>query len=246
MYRNGAVKGDRVSGATDRQTVEKRWIHRDNVRAWVAAGITVPLSTVLIVGIVLLTDRLPGILTRSFLSWDLFGLIYAALTVFAFRKVNSSDLPGLLQREGAQRSRWRRYLLGGGDGPGFAVTLAVVALGGAALLPRLDAFTSPANETLLAGTLIVAVAMSWFVVVLSYAVHYARKNAEHPGLRFPDDGAHGFTDYFYFSLTVATTFGTTDVMVTTTRMRRTVAGHSALTFLFNTIIIALLVTALSR
>jgi len=40
------------------------------MRAWVAAGITVPLSTVLIVGIVLLTDRLPGILTRSFLSWN--------------------------------------------------------------------------------------------------------------------------------------------------------------------------------
>ncbi|MBA3411175.1 MAG: hypothetical protein H0U15_10155 [Geodermatophilaceae bacterium] len=61
------------------------------MRAWVAAGITVPLSTVLIVGIVLLTDRLPGILTRSLLSWNLFGLVYAALTVFAFRKVDPSD-----------------------------------------------------------------------------------------------------------------------------------------------------------
>ena len=137
-------------------------------------------------------------------------------------------------------------LLGGGEGPGLAVTLAVVALAGAALLPRLDAFASPGNETLLAGSLIVAVVMSWFVVVVSYAVHYARTNAEHPGLRLPDEGPHGFTDYFYFSLTVATTFGTTDVMVTTTRMRRTVAGQSALTFLFTTIIFVLLVTALSR
>jgi len=137
-------------------------------------------------------------------------------------------------------------LLGGGEGPGLAVTLAVVALAGAALLPRLDAFASPGDETLLAGSLIVAVVMSWFVVVVSYAVHYARTNAEHPGLRLPDEGPHGFTDYFYFSLTVATTFGTTDVMVTTTRMRRTVAGQSVLTFLFTTIISVLLVTALSR
>lgn len=89
-------------------------------------------------------------------------------------------------------------------------------------------------------------AISWFVVVVSYAVHYARKDAEHPGLRFPDEGPHRFTDYFYVSLAVARTFGTTDVAVTTTRMRRTVSGYSALTFLFNTIIIALLVAALAR
>jgi len=230
----------------DSQTVEKRWIHRDNVRAWVALAIALPVSVGLLFASIAVTDRLPGQLIGTYLLWDLFGIFYAALTVSAFRNVDPSELPGLLHREGAHRSRWKRYLLGGGDGPGLAVTLAVVALGGAALLPRLEAFASPGNETLLAGSLIVAVVMSWFVVVVSYAVHYARKNAEHPGLRFPDDGQHGFIDYFYFSLTVATTFGTTDVMVTTTRMRRTVAGHSALTFLFNTIILALLVTALSR
>lgn len=185
-------------------------------------------------------------MTATFLFWDAFGIIYAVLTLVAFRSVEPAALPGLLRREGALRTRWKRYLLGGGDGPGFAVSLAVVALGGAALLPRLEVFTSPGNETLLAAALIVAVVMSWFVVVLSYTVHYARKDAEQPGLRFPDDGLHGFTDYFYFSLAVATTFGATDVDVMTTRMRRTVAGHAALVFLFNTVIIALLVTALTR
>lgn len=161
-------------------TVEKRWIHRDNVRAWAATGITVPVSVAIYLGIVVVTDRIPGTLTSSFIAWDVFGVIYAVMTLSAFRSVNPNDLPVLLRREGAQRTRWKRYLLGGGDGPGTAVTLSVVALGGAALLPRLDALTSPANEILLAGTLIVAVVMSWFVVVLSYAVHYARKHSEHP------------------------------------------------------------------
>lgn len=235
-----------MSGSIDQQAVNKRWIHRDNVRGWVAMGITLPVYFALLVGITVLTDRRVDYLTSIFIVWIVFGVVYAALTLSAFRGVDPIDLPGLLHREEAQRTRWKRYLLGGGDGPGFAVTLAAVALGGAALLPRLEAFTSPANETLLAVTVTMAVIVSWFVVVLSYSVHYARKDAEHPGLRFPDDGQHGFTDFFYFSLTVATTFGATDVMVMTTRMRRTVAGHSALTFLFNTIIIALLVSALSR
>lgn len=174
-----------MSGAVDPQTAEKRWIHRDNMRAWVALAITVPVSFALYFGIVILIDRPLDQLTATFIFWDLFGVTYAVLTLVAFRGVHPNDLPGLLRREGAQRTRWKRYLLGGGDGPGFAVTLAVVALGGAALLPRLEVFTSPGNETLLASTLIVAVVVSWFVVVLSYTVHYARKDAEHPSLRFP-------------------------------------------------------------
>ena len=44
---------------------------------------------------------------------------------------------------------------------------------------------------------------------------------------------------------MATTFGTTDVDVTTTRLRRAVMGHAVLTFVFNTVIIALLVSALA-
>lgn len=33
-----------------------------------------------------------------------------------FRGVDPNDLPGLLRREDAARTRWKRYLLGGGDG----------------------------------------------------------------------------------------------------------------------------------
>lgn len=210
------------------------------------AAITVPVAFGLFVGLVLLLDRELDSLTTSFISWDVFGIVYAMLTLRAFGRVDPADLPALLRREGHQRSRLKRSLLGGGDGPGFAVTLAAVALGGAALLPRLEVFASPGNEILLASTLIVAVVVSWFVMVVSYSVHYARKDAALQGLRFSDNEPHGFPDYFYFALTVATTFGTTDVDVTTTRMRRTVTGHAALAFLFNTVIIALLVTALTR
>lgn len=260
-----------MSRAEETPTAEKRWIHRDNIRGWVAAGIALPVSMALFVAIVLLRDRQLDQLTGTFIYWDVFGVVYAVLTLVAFRTAQPAALPALLRREASQRSRLKRYLLGGGDGPGFAVSLAVVALAGAALLPRLEVLTGRGNETVLAAALIVAVVVSWFVVVLSYTVHYARKDAENPGLRFPreapgflavpparygtnpqlgrwdgEDGLHGWTDYFYFSLTVATTFGATDVDVMTTRMRRTVTGHAALAFLFNTVIIALLVTALTR
>lgn len=50
----------------------------------------------------------------------------------------------------------------------------------------------------------------------------------------------------YFSLAVATTFGATDVNVTTPRMRKVVNLHVILTFVYNSVIIALLAGILLR
>ncbi len=50
----------------------------------------------------------------------------------------------------------------------------------------------------------------------------------------------------YFALSVMTTLGTTDVMVTSHEMRRTVAANSVIAFVFNTITVAGLVSALNN
>ena len=42
-----------------------------------------------------------------------------------------------------------------------------------------------------------------------------------------------------------TTIGTTDVTVTSLRMRRTVTAHAIIAFVFNTVTVATLVTALN-
>lgn len=65
------------------------------------------------------------------------------------------------------------------------------------------------------------------------------------GLDFPGQSTPGFVDYLYFAASVATTFGTTDVQITSSRLRRAVTGHSVVTFVFNTVTIALLVAALT-
>lgn len=222
----------------------QRWIHRDTARGWVAVTVTFAIIIGYQLVCVFVLDVPPDTLTAAFLAWDGYGLTYSVLTVLAFAGTRPEDLATLTRRRRA--SGLVQRFLNTGDGPGTAVTLAVVALGGAALLPRLELFTTPGNQVLLTVVLIVAVAASWIVVVLSYAVHYARRDVEERGLRFPDDSpVHGWIDYVYFSLAVAATFGTTDVVVTSTRMRRTVLAHAALTFVFNTIIIALLVAALT-
>lgn len=42
--------GSQMSRAVDSQAAEKRWIHRDNIRGWVALATTVPVSFVLYLG----------------------------------------------------------------------------------------------------------------------------------------------------------------------------------------------------
>jgi hypothetical protein len=59
-------------------------------------------------------------------------------------------------------------------------------------------------------------------------------------------GANAFSDFIYFSLAVATTFGATDVNVTTPRMRKVVNLHVILTFVYNSVIMALLAGILLR
>ena len=49
-----------------------------------------------------------------------------------------------------------------------------------------------------------------------------------------------------FAVAVATTFGATDVNITTPRMRRIVNAHTLLTFVYNSVIVALLASFLAH
>lgn len=215
----------------------------EHVRAWVAVGITTPIALA-VVAVAVMVDMPLGSLAAGMLSWDLFGVAYAALTLRVFAGADAGRLGALVEHH--HTSTWTKLVAGGIDGPGFSVQFAAVAVAAAALLPRVERFAPSEDEVLLLSALIVvAVAMSIAVVTLSYAVYYARLDASARGLAFPGDNAPGFVDYLYFSAAVATTFGTTDVEVTSSRLRRAVTGHSVLTFVFNTVTIALLVAALT-
>lgn len=215
----------------------------EHVRAWAAVGVALPVGFTLIAG-----GRALGVpvgsLAGAMLMWDVFCLAYAAFTLSVFRGTDGARMRTLVENH--RVSTWARLLAGGTDGPGFSVQFAAVAVAGAALLPRVDLFAPSEDEVVVLSVLIVvAVAMSIVVVTLSYAVYYARLDAAARGLVFPGDTEPGFVDYLYFSAAVATTFGTTDIEVTSSRLRRAVTGHSVVTFVFNTVTIALLVAALT-
>ena len=78
----------------------------------------------------------------------------------------------------------------------------------------------------------------------AYAVRYAREQAASGGVSFAKTPEPVFADYLYLAVQIATTFSSSDVTIETTRMRRLVTANSLISFTFNTVIVALLVSVL--
>ena len=92
------------------------------------------------------------------------------------------------------------------------------------------------------GLALVSVALSWFVTHTEYAFRYAHlyyARGGGGGLTFPDTAKPCDMDFAYYSLTIGMCFQVSDVMVTAANLRRLTLGHSLVSFLFNTTILAL-------
>ncbi|WP_053642878.1 DUF1345 domain-containing protein [Streptomyces sp. XY431] len=177
---------------------------------------------------------------------------YLTATLVAFTGASPERI-----RDWARRSErgtvLQRYLLGSAPGPGVSVSVAA-----AALVVSLVWRPGHLGSALLVGVRVaIALALvveAWVCVLVSFAVAFHADNLveDERALEFPGGGtaAEGgsavWADYMYFAVSVMTTFGTTDVNVTSREMRRTVAANAVIAFVFNTVTVASLVSALDR
>jgi uncharacterized membrane protein len=106
------------------------------------------------------------------------------------------------------------------------------------------------------GALLLAVILSWFLAHIYFGLHYMRiyyddhivdgKLTYHLGLEFPKRPAPDFWDFMYYSFTIAMCYQTSDVTVTSMRIRRGTLVHAIYSFLFVTAIIGLVVNVISN
>ena len=91
----------------------------------------------------------------------------------------------------------------------------------------------------------VTILCSWFFLHTVFAIHYAHEyygdRGEARGLNFPGEPEPDYWDFMYFAVTIGATAQTSDVAVASRLMRRLVLAHSVLSFLFNTIVLALVI-----
>ena len=86
---------------------------------------------------------------------------------------------------------------------------------------------------------------SWLLLPTLFSLNYASlyhvTDNDGGGLKFPDEGGDfepDYSDFLYFSFTIAVASQTSDVLVTNRPVRRVVLLQSVLSFVFNTTILA--------
>lgn len=97
-----------------------------------------------------------------------------------------------------------------------------------------------------------AVITSWWLVHTIFAMRYAHLyydiQADKPnttGLQFPDEPLPDYLDFVYFSFVVGMTFQVSDVEISSRRIRRLALVHGLVSFVFNTVIVALSISIIS-
>ena len=205
-------------------------------RSWLAFGLAAVPA--LLCGVLLL-DPGPGwpSFTVLVVWYGATLLLHSAAVVLAFRLDFAT---ARLEHPPADRS-WRRRLLHVDPTVDLAVSFSVFALAAAVALAVTG--VSARSAVLAVGTVVLVVG-AWVDVLVSFAADYARRDHRDGGLDFPGEQPGEFADYVYFSAAVTTTFGPTDVTVSTRAMRRHVLLHGLVAFVFNTVVLALLISTL--
>lgn len=224
------------------------WLASDITRSWLSIGVFLPILFGLTFAVartgfglsgVIPVDALPYLM--FLVAWCGFSLVYMVTSVIAFGRADAETLARWMRA--APRPRTTRdhiwWAINGYGAIWWAVSGGVVSLLCVVLLVSGGSESPPA----LVWSGITVLAFTWALIAVSFAVHYAREHAVDGGLEFAGDRPR-FSDFLYLALQVSTTFASSDVAVTSSRLRKVVSLHGVLAFLFNTVIIAILVAVL--
>jgi uncharacterized membrane protein len=186
----------------------------------------------LVIGVDPARTRTP---TRLLLGWDI-AVVFYLLAVYTM--VARADLHSLRQRA-AREDEGRLILL--------MLTVGAAMASLAAIIAELGAMHHAGEGATLHLALATStIALSWAFIHTMFALHYAHEfyteaRGRDGGLRFPGGGEPDYWDFIYFSFVIGMTSQVSDVAVTDRRIRRTVAAHGAVSFVFNAALLALTV-----
>jgi uncharacterized membrane protein len=177
--------------------------------------------------------------TRAIVAWDIGVIVYLALSALLFTTERAERMEAAAEAQ--EEGEWTI----------FALTLAAVAFSFAAIFGEFagakgaTGLQKNLHLALVAVTLFVSWLMTHTTFAFRYAHEYYAKDQGGPdidrGLEFPEEPRPDYLDFMYFSLVLGMTFQVSDVQITARKLRRLAAVHGLLSFLFNTIILALTV-----
>jgi uncharacterized membrane protein len=176
-------------------------------------------------------------LTRWLIGWNAGACLYVLLAALMMRGSSSNRI-----RHRAQLQDDGQYAI-----LGLVVLAAIASLGAIggelAVVKDMHGLIKQAHIALACLTVV----SSWAFIQVMFALHYANGYYAEicrglpPGLRFPDDQPPDFGDFFYFSAIIGTSGQTADVAFVSRTLRRIGSVHCILAYMFNTVVLALLI-----
>jgi len=170
---------------------------------------------------------------RTVAGWDVAVLVLLVLVWKIILRASPEETARRAAAEDVGRSFvWAVVVLGST----VSIFAATVAL-------RNVRTMAPRAEKELVLLCLLAVVTAWVLCHTTYTVRYAhlyyRDDGDLGGLGFPGTEMPCLLDFAYYAFTVGMCFQVSDVTVTQHRMRQATLGHALLSFVFNTLVLAL-------
>jgi len=185
--------------------------------------------------------------TRSILAWDCAASTFIATMMLMMVK---SDILTIQTRAAAQD-----------EGQGVTLLISIVAATASILAIAVELSLAKADHGLIKALRVAlafaTIALSWFFIHLIFALHYAHEyyspetcpdaegHAERGGLRFPGNEPPDYWDFVHFAVIIGVACQTADIEFTGKPLRRIGTLHGCLSFVFNTVALALTINLLA-
>jgi uncharacterized membrane protein len=181
--------------------------------------------------------------SRIILAWDTFCLCMILLSWILFFTTSPEELCLIVDKQD--------------DGLKVIFMIVIIAvcfsLFGSLLL-LFSKGESSFNKTFHTVVSLSPVLLSWLLLHTTFAIRYAHLYHDHNklntgsnvgGIDFPTKEHPDYIDFAYFSFVIGMTFQVSDVQVNSRVIRRFVLMHSLISFVFNTIIVALTINSIA-
>lgn len=202
-------------------------------------GISIAVSGIL--SLLLLPFHMEG-MTRIMIAWDFFSLCMNLITLLIFLSMHPRQIRVLAKSEDAGR---------------IVVFLIVLVTTIGSLMGILILLGNKGNWLLSKGMetfiYISGVILSWLMLHFTFTYRYALLYyGNHPteptersvGLQIPNELWPDYLDFAYFSFVIGMTFQVSDIEISSRDIRRLALLHGMLSFLFNTVIVALTINVI--
>lgn len=223
-----------------------RWLGPLHSRPRLLGGIATGLAVAILLAVVPNALRLS---TRAILAWDAGAIAFIFLITQLMRRCSRPDQ---LRREAAQQDEGQHFILA------TVLIAAAASLGAIAAELSLAKGEHGLEKAIRVALAFGTVALSWFVVQVIFALHYAHefyapemaeldkdRNGIAGGLGFPGDEEPDYWDFVHFAVVIGVAAQTADISFKSKLLRRIGTIHGVVAFTFNTVVLALTINLLA-